>query len=181
LIDTIRECSALTPEEFVSELSRRIAAFTDGAEQNDDITVVAIKEKLSAQSVIYKTRRKLLDLVEKKGVSVAAACRQMHVSTSQYYRLKKMIESEGESALHQVDKQSKIALTELSNEQKKAVLALVGEHPEYGPSRIAEHIKNDPRNPMEIETKLVYRYLKRKGLNTEGKRKAVPKAGIDSV
>jgi hypothetical protein len=34
---------------------------------------------------------------------------------------------------------------------------------------------------LEVDAKLVYQYLKRKGLNTESKRKALPKAGIDSV
>jgi hypothetical protein len=33
LIQTIRENSQLTPAEFVTELNRRIAVFTEGAEQ----------------------------------------------------------------------------------------------------------------------------------------------------
>jgi transposase len=181
LIATIRDNSHLTPEAFVNELSRRIAAFTDGAEQNDDITVVAIKEKLTAESVMYKTRRKLLDLVEKKGLTVTEACRRMNVPTSQYYQLKKNMAADGESALRQVNKKNRIALNELSNVQKKAVLGVVGEHPEYGPARIAEHLKNAPEGALEVDAKLVYQYLKRKGLNTESKRKALPKAGIDSV
>lgn len=181
LIQAIRENAQLSPEEFVSELNRRIAVFTDGAEQNDDITVVAIKEKLSAESVIYRSRRKLLDLVDKKGLSVAEACRRMNVPTSQYYRLKKNLASEGEAALHQVDKKSRLALNELSNEQKKAVLGVVGEHPEFGPARIVEFLVKSPQGGMKLDQRLVYQYLKRKGLNTESKRRAVPKAGIDSV
>jgi serine phosphatase RsbU (regulator of sigma subunit)/anti-sigma regulatory factor (Ser/Thr protein kinase)/transposase len=181
LIATIRENAHLTPEEFVGELSRRIAAFTDGAEQNDDITVVAIKEKLSAETVMYKTRRKLLDLVEKKGLTVTEACRRMNVPTSQYYQLKKNMAVDGESALRQMKKTGRIALNELSNVEKKAVLAIVGEHPEYGPTRIAEHLKKAQEGAMVVDHKLVYQYLKRKGLSTEGKRKALPKAGIDSV
>jgi len=181
LIATIRENSHLTPEEFVAELSRRIAVFTDGAEQNDDITVVAIKEKLTAQSVMYKTRRKLLDLIEKKGLTVAEACRRMNMPTSQYYRLKKNMAADGDSALHQMNKTTKHTLNELSNEQKKAVLALIGSNPEYGPTRIAEQIKTSSKGTMDLDAKLVYQYLKRKGLNTEVKRKALPKAGIDSV
>jgi len=181
LIATIRENAHMTPEEFVGELSRRIAAFTDGAEQNDDITVVAIKEKLSAESVMYKTRRKLLDLVEKKGLSVTEACRRMNVPTSQYYRLKKNIAAEGKSALRQMNKNAHVGLNELSNVQKKAVLGVVGEHPEYGPTRIVEFLHHAPEGAMELDAKLVYQYLKRKGLNTEGRRKALPKVGIDSV
>jgi serine phosphatase RsbU (regulator of sigma subunit)/anti-sigma regulatory factor (Ser/Thr protein kinase)/uncharacterized membrane protein affecting hemolysin expression/transposase len=181
LIQTIRENSQLTPAEFVTELNRRIAVFTEGAEQNDDITVVAIKEKKTAESVIYKTRRQLLELVEKKGLTVTEACRRMNVPTSQYYRLKKQMETEGEAALHQVDKKNRVALNELSNEQKKAVMGVVGKHPEFGPTRIAEHIKKESKGAMALDGKLVYQYLKRKGLNTESRRKAIPEAGIDSV
>jgi hypothetical protein len=103
------------------------------------------------------------------------------VPTSQYYQLKKNMAADGESALRQVNKKNRIALNELSNVQKKAVLGVVGEHPEYGPARIAEHLKNAPEGALEVDAKLVYQYLKRKGLNTESKRKALPKAGIDSV
>jgi hypothetical protein len=57
----------------------------------------------------------------------------------------------------------------------------VGEHPEYGPTRIVEYLHHAPEGDMELDAKLVYQYLKRKGLNTEGRRKALPKVGIDSV
>jgi hypothetical protein len=70
---------------------------------------------------------------------------------------------------------------ELSNEQKKAVMAVVGEHPEMGPARIVEEVKKKSKGRMVIDPRLVYHYLKRKGLNTEGQRKAVPQGRIDSL
>jgi transposase len=117
-------------------------------------------------------------LVEKKGLTVTEACRRMNVPTSQYYRLKKQMETEGEAALHQVDKKNRVALNELSNEQKKAVMGVVGKHPEFGPTRIAEHIKKESKGAMALDGKLVYQYLKRKGLNTESRRKAIPKPAL---
>ncbi len=71
-MQVIKDNSHLTPQEFVEQLNLAIAQFTKGAEQNDDITVVAIKEKMRAESVEFKFRKKLLDLVEKQGLSVAA-------------------------------------------------------------------------------------------------------------
>jgi len=103
------------------------------------------------------------------------------VPTSQYYRIKKLIRHEGKKALRQVNRKEKHALMELSNEQKKSVLSVVGEHPEMGPTRIVEEIRKKSKGAMVIEVRMVYQYLKRKGLNTEGQRKAMPQGRIDSL
>jgi len=67
LVQVIKDNSHLTPQEFVEQLNLAIAQFTRGAEQNDDITVVAIKEKMRAESVEFKFRKKLLTWWKSKG------------------------------------------------------------------------------------------------------------------
>jgi serine phosphatase RsbU (regulator of sigma subunit)/transposase len=162
LIQVIKENYELTPAELVQKLNEAIAQFTSGAEQNDDITVVAIKEKMKAETVQFKMRKKLLDLVEKKGLSVAKACRQMHVSPGVYYKYKKLFDEQGLTGLKSVKANRSIG--ELSNDQKDAVMKLVEENPEISLSKIMETLKNHPENPMELETKFVREFLKRKGI-----------------
>ena len=162
LIQVIKENYQLTPAELVQKLNESIAQFTSGAEQNDDITVVAIKEKMKAETVQFKMRKKLLDLVEKKGLSVSKACRQMHVSPGVYYKYKKLFDEQGINGLKSV--KAKRSIGELSNDQKDAVMRLVEENPEITLPKIVEALKNHPENPMELETKFVREFLKRKGL-----------------
>ena len=99
LIQVIKDNYKLTPSEFVEKLNEAIARFTRGAEQNDDITVVAIKEKMRAEQVEFKFRKNLIALVEKKGLSVAEACRQMNISPNTYYRFKKIFDEKGKEGL----------------------------------------------------------------------------------
>jgi len=162
LIQVIKENYALTPAELVQKLNEAIAQFTSGAEQNDDITVVAIKEKMKAETVQFKMRKKLLDLVEKKGLSVAQACRQMHVSTGVYYKYKKLFDEQGLKGLKSV--KAKRAIDELSNDQKDAVMRLVEENPEMSVSKIVEALKRDAEAPMEVEGRMVRQFLKRRGI-----------------
>ena len=165
LIQVIKDNYQLTPAELVQKLNEAIAQFTNGAEQNDDITVVAIKEKMKAETVQFKMRKKLLDLVEKKGLSVSQACRQMHVSPGLYYRYKKLFDEQGVKGLKSASEKGKRDIGELSNDQKDAVMKLIEENPELTVPKIVEKIKNDPETPMEIEPRRIREFLKRKGID----------------
>jgi serine phosphatase RsbU (regulator of sigma subunit)/anti-sigma regulatory factor (Ser/Thr protein kinase) len=88
LLRFVREHARLTPDEFTEKLNEDVLDFTEGAEQNDDITLVAIKEEIMVDAYLLARRKKLLDLVEKKEKSVKEACEEMGVSTSTYYTYK---------------------------------------------------------------------------------------------
>jgi serine phosphatase RsbU (regulator of sigma subunit)/anti-sigma regulatory factor (Ser/Thr protein kinase)/transposase len=179
LIRLIKENSNLTPAEFVERLNEAIAQFTRGAEQHDDITVVAIKEKMKVEQVEYKFRKKLIDLVEKKGMSIVSACRQMNISPKTYYRYKKLFDEKGKAGLKSVRKRSN--LMELSQPQQQAVLALVREHPEYNSKRITEELGKSTTPPQKIDHRLVFAFLKRKGLQDLKARKALEVNEVDRV
>jgi hypothetical protein len=68
-----------------------------------------------------------------------------------------------------VNKKNRIALNELSNVQKKAVLGVVGRTSRIWPRAHRGAPQNAPEGALEVDAKLVYQYLKRKGLNTESK------------
>src|SRR5581483_6024180 len=163
LVTVIKENSHFTPQEFVEKLNEAIAQFTRRAEQNDDITVVAIKEKMKVEQVEFKFRKKLLDLVERKGLSVAQACRQMNTSTNTYYRLKKIFNEQGKAGLKTIQKKKRVALRELSLPQQQAVMRVVREKPELGPQKIVDVLWQETP-PVKIDAKFVSEFLKRKGL-----------------
>jgi serine phosphatase RsbU (regulator of sigma subunit)/anti-sigma regulatory factor (Ser/Thr protein kinase) len=178
LIATIKENSHLNPKEFIDELNRRISEFTQGAEQHDDITVVVIKEKMKAQTVVFQFKKKLITMVQ-EGESVTEACRKMNVSPSAYYRYKKLFDQYGEAGLKQTDRHRRM-MTELTNDQKMAVLKLVKEFPQYGPTRIAGMLKTRSELPMTLDPKQIYIYLKRRNLNSVKARQEFATNPVDS-
>ena len=181
LIKVIKENSHLTPAEFVEKLNEAIAQFTRGAEQNDDITVVAIKEKMKAENVEFKFRKKLLDLVEKQGLSVVEACRQMNTSTNTYYKFKKIFVERGKDGLKPVKNKKRGEIRELPLPQQQAVMAMVREHPEYGAKLIMEAILKSSNPPMKVDSKLISEFLKRKGLTDVKSREALGVNEVDRV
>ena len=180
LIQVIKDNSHLTPSEFVEKLNESIAQFTQGAEQNDDITVVAIKEKLRPEEAVFKFRKKLIDLVDRKGLSVSEACRQMHVSPKAYYRFKKIFDEKGKAGLKPERSTKKRIMHELTIPQKQAVMAVVKEHPEYGPQRIREILRKS-ETPMKVSPQAIYDFLKRKNLNNTQERKSFAVKEVDTL
>ncbi len=181
LTKVIKENSHLTPAEFVEKLNEAVAQFTRGAEQNDDITVVAIKEKMKAENVEFKFRKKLLDLVEKKGLSVVEACRQMNTSSTTYYRLKKMFVEKGKDGLKPMKNTKRGNIKELTFSEQQAVMAMVRKNPQYGPRLIVEAVEKSSDPPIKLNQKLVSEFLKRKGLSDVKAREARGTNEVDGV
>lgn len=181
LVKVIKENAHLTPSEFVEKLNESIAQFTRGAEQNDDITVVAIKEKMQAEQVMFKFRKKLIDLVEKKGLSVTEACRQMNISSNTYYRYKKIFDEKGKDGLKPVVSKKRALMRELSVPQKLAVMAVIKSNPEFGADRIVEAVRKSSNPPLQLNRQVVYEYLKRKSLSSAKERKAFAVNEVDTI
>jgi serine phosphatase RsbU (regulator of sigma subunit)/anti-sigma regulatory factor (Ser/Thr protein kinase)/transposase len=181
LTKVIKENAHLTPAEFVEKLNEAVAQFTRGAEQNDDITVVAIKEKMKAENVEFKFRKKLIDLVEKKGLSVVEACRQMNTSSATYYRLKKMFVEKGKDGLKPIKNTKRGNIKELTFSEQQAVMAMVRKNPQYGPRLIVEAVEKSSDPPIKLNQKLVSEFLKRKGLSDVKAREARGTNEVDGV
>lgn len=163
LINVIKENFKLTPAEFVEKLNEAIAQFTRGAEQNDDITVVAIKEKMKVDQVQFNFRKKLLDLVERKGLSVAEACRKMNTSPQTYYRFKKIFDEQGKAGLKAAKRKKRAEFRELTMSQQAAVMEVIRKNPQLGASKIAEILRNGEA-PLKLDPRFISEFLKRKGL-----------------
>ena len=170
LLQLMKDNGRKSPQEFIDDLSREIDEFTGEYPQNDDITVVAFKEKYMADEVLSGIRKKLLELVSVGGMSVAEACTKMKVSPSTYYRYKKRLELLGERGLKNKHLRGEHEIKRLSNEQRVKLLEVIKENPRFGPKRIVDRLNvgRDKDNP--ITPLLVYEELKRMRLNTYEKR-----------
>jgi transposase len=181
LIQAIRENAHRTPAELVQKLEADIADFVGTAEQNDDVTIVAIKENMQAEDVIYKFRKNLLSLVEKEGLSIAEACRRTNVSPQTYYHYKEIFDKKGNAGLKPIFPKKRAAVKELSITQRNAVMSVVKLYPELGPTKIVAHLKKNLKTPLRLDSKVVAEFLSRKGLSEAKERKVFAANEIDTV
>jgi anti-anti-sigma factor len=166
LIATIKKYGHLHPAEFIAALEHDVKAFTGGNPQNDDITVVAVKEKLAADDVLFGIRKRLIDMVEVQGMSVKEACAAMKMSPATYYRYKRRMEVMGERGLKNKVLRQETDLKRVSIEQRREIIAIIKGNPELGAKRITEEF-NKGKDPSDhLTEKLVYDELKRLALNT---------------
>jgi anti-anti-sigma factor len=166
LIQLIKANGRISPQEFIDRLSDSIKNFTGDQPQNDDITVVAIKEKLMADEVIYGIRKKLLDLVEIKGMSVAEACRMMKVSPSTYYRYKKRLVEMGDRGLQDKTLRKEEDIRRVSLEQRKEILEIIKKNPKFGAKKIVALFNEGREEKDRLSPAIAYDELKRIRLNT---------------
>jgi anti-anti-sigma factor len=166
LIAALKKFGHLHPAEFIESLERDIKSFTGGEPQNDDITVVAIKEKLAADDVLFGIRKRLIDMVDAQGMSVKEACTAMKVSPSTYYKYKKRLELMGDRGLKNKVLRQEQELKRVSLEERKRMIDLIKSDPELGAKRITEELNKDLEPSRQLSVKMVYDELKRLGLNT---------------
>lgn len=163
----IKEHATLTPDEFTEKLDEDIQSFTGGAEQNDDITLVAIKEEIMADAYLLSRRKRLLELVEKAGRSVKEACAEMGMSSSTYYKYKRRFELYGDEGL--LNKRLRVDSTPrmLSYEERRKLLIAIREHPEFGTARLKSLLNTEQFGNVSVDEKVLYEELVRLRLNTK--------------
>ncbi len=170
LLALIKKYGRKSPDEFVDALNEDIKVFTSGFPQNDDITVVAMKEKMMADDVLFGIRKKLLDLVEVEGLNVAEACSSMKVSPSTYYRYKKRMAEMGERGLKNKTLREEHEIKRVNLEQRKKLLEIIRRLPKFGAKRIATAFNDGKDESDTLTPSLIYDELKRMRLNTYEKR-----------
>jgi serine phosphatase RsbU (regulator of sigma subunit)/anti-sigma regulatory factor (Ser/Thr protein kinase)/transposase len=162
----IKNYSFLTPEDFAEKLNEELLEFTKGAAQNDDITLVAIKEKVMADDYLVQRRKRMLDLVEIEGMTVKDACREMGVSTSTYYKYKKRYELYGEEGLKNKEPRVDATPRQLSFDERSILLNIIRTFPEYGTTRIKKELESGDYGNIHIDEGALYDELVRLRLNT---------------
>lgn len=178
-LEAIRDNSHYDVGEFIKQLRDNINSHTQGYPQNDDITYVAIKEKMMAGEVIYNIHKELFRLIEEEGISVKDACESMKVSQYMYRKYKKIKEQRGVEGLKELlNETDYIEKKHLSIEVKTKLYDVIRQHPKYGPKKLAETLNTEEYNYTELEEHRIYQELIKAKLNTREKREAfVAKGG----
>ena len=176
-LSVIRKYGHLKVDPFVDKISDEIKNFTEGYAQNDDITLVAIREKMRAEDVLFNLRNRMLEMVNKEGMSIKEACRIVGVSPSTYYKYKKRFEKMGIEGLKEKVTRSEIEEKHISIEDKAKIYDIIKEHPEYGAKRISEELKTEKYGFTEIDERRIYDELVKSHLNTKDLRIAFVEKG----
>lgn len=176
-LEAIRRHGHCSAEPLVEKLHDELDVFTQGSPQNDDITLVAIREKMNAEDVLYNRRHKLLRLINEEGMSVKAACAQEGISTSTYYKYKKRFDKEGDAGLRDKVSRSEIEEKHFSIEDKAKIFDIIKKNPAFGAKRIAEELNTAPYGETVIDQGRIYEELVRSRLNTRELREAFVERG----
>jgi serine phosphatase RsbU (regulator of sigma subunit)/anti-sigma regulatory factor (Ser/Thr protein kinase)/transposase len=181
LLKTIKKYGQLPPQEFARKLDEEVASFTGGEPQNDDITLVAVKEKAVADDIIYDVRKKLIELVEVEGMSVNEACEIMKVSSSTYYKYKKRVRELGEEGLRDKTPRALEKLGRLSIEVQQKILSVAKQFPSYGPKRISYELSKAEFGGFNVPPRKIYQCLKKLNLATKGQRREFALEGTKKI
>ncbi len=171
LLDSVRKYGSLRAQEFIEKLKDEIHSFTQGYEQNDDITLVAIKER-STPEKIELNRAQTAHQIILKGKSIREACEESGITTYAYYnKYKKIFEEEGIDA-YSIDETVSVEAKHLSIEEKTKIYDIIKKHPEYGAKRISEELNTEAYGFTQINESRIYDELVRSRLNTRQLREA---------
>ena len=176
-LEVIRENGHLKVDPLVDKIRDQINTFTEGYAQNDDITLVSIREKMRAEDVLFNLRSRLMEMVNEDGMTVKEACRTVGVSTSTYYKYKKRFKEMGVDGLKEKVSRSEIEEKHISIEDKAKIYDIIKEHPEYGAKRISEELNTDKYGLLQIDERKIYEELVRSRLNTKDLRMSFVERG----
>lgn len=170
-LSAIRKYGQLDVVEFVNSIKQDILDFTEGYEQNDDITLVAVKENMEAVDVKIDVFKNLFELTEHSDMTILQACQKMDLSPSTYYKYKKIYDEGGYEYLREMlHGYTNVGLRHLSIEVKTKLYDIIREHPEYGPKRISGLLDSEKYGYLEVQPRLIYEELKRAKLNHRRQR-----------
>ena len=178
LLGAIKKYGHLSAQEFTEALDREIHEFTSGALQNDDITLVAIKEKVQPEERLESKRRELFRLIEEEKVPVAEACERLQVATSTYYRYRKRVaEVGGEEGLKSI--RPRAGMLKASLEEEAVILSLVKAEPLLGAKKMADQLQATGKAGPNLTAAVIYATLRKNGLSTREKRLEFAQNGTD--
>jgi serine phosphatase RsbU (regulator of sigma subunit)/anti-sigma regulatory factor (Ser/Thr protein kinase) len=154
-VDFIKTNGKMAPRDFIDKLSMELKEFTQDYPQNDDITIVAIKEKKSGAEMMRKLDRQIAAL-RKKRYTTKEIEKELGIDLDMLKKLK--VESGGAGD----------DMKFLAFEHKKALTELIMESPEKKPAEYAQELS--AKFAMEITEKLIADELKRIDLLTAARR-----------
>ena len=152
-------------------------SFTQGTSQNDDITLVAIKEETSADKVELKRAQTAFKLIQ-EGSAITKACRKAGLSVYAYTtKYREVFEKEGIESYEIDSDTEQIEAKHLSIEEKTKIYDIIRRYPAYGAKRISEELNTEHYGNTKINVSKIYEELVRARLNTKELREAFVSRG----
>jgi len=171
-LDVIRQHGTLPPNVFVNRLHEEILSFTEGSAQNDDITLVAIKEKTTAEKIELDRAKRVFSLIE-QGKTIKEACDLVGLSTYAYYnKYRDKFELTGVDSYELLGESDALEAKHLSIEEKTKIYDIISRFPEYGAKKISEELFSERYGFLQISSSKIYEELVRAHLNTRELREA---------
>lgn len=180
-MECIRKNGKLTATEFIAALDNELKEFTQGYPQNDDITIVVIKEERTDTSMINKMAREI-EKLKKKRMTTKDIEKKLGINLKHFKAMKKEKKEMG-------NKKEKIRF--MTFEMKKELMKLVIEHPEwnantyekalqlvFGPSITEALIQNELKrgNLLTMEKRKLYSAERKPKKQEEHKKPQTPPA-----
>lgn len=171
-LEVIRANGHLPVQDFVRNCRDSITSFTSGFQQNDDITIVAIKEKMSANEVRVDVQKRLFQMVDEENIPVAEACQVLRVSPFTYYKYRPIVDKYGFDGLSKrLHKKDDIELRHLAIEVKAKIFDIIRGDPEVSIEKISEILGTEKYGFLKIRPEIIKEELTRIKLDTLEKRK----------
>ncbi len=172
LLQILRQYGHLHAKQFVEKLKEELVAFTEGQVQNDDITLVVIKENMSSEESEFERARQIYyDMLNGKSMTEACNEHGLPISTfSQKYR--ENLEKLGVDDFKQEYETTSIEAKHLSIEEQTKIYDIIRKRPEWGPKRISDQLNTEEYGFAQIPENRIYEELVRKRLNTRALREA---------
>jgi len=157
-VEFLRQNGRLPAREIIEKLDEDIKEFTQGYPQNDDITIVIIKEKKTGASMLKKVEKQISAMKRKK-MKIKDIEKELGISVKKFKKMKK---EKGE-------KTEAEQMRFLTFEQKKELMELVIGNPGW-PVKKYETVMRK-KYGQSINEKVIKNELKRVNLQTAEKRK----------
>ena len=178
LLQVIRQYGHLRAKEFVEKLREELISFTEGQIQNDDITLVVIKENMSAEEAEFEIARQVYYEVL-DGKTVKEACAEYGMPVTRFsHKYKRIFDKQGEEAFRSEFEKISVEAKHLSIEDITKIYDIIRKHPAWGAKRISEQLNTEEYGFTKISEWRIYQELKRKRLNTRALREAYVSRGI---
>jgi serine phosphatase RsbU (regulator of sigma subunit)/anti-sigma regulatory factor (Ser/Thr protein kinase) len=158
-VEAVKKYGKLTSREFIANLEEELKNFTQGYPQNDDITLVAVKEKKSESMVLNKAGKDI-ERLKKKGMTGKEIEKKLGINIQAFDKLNKKRKEKG---------REKEGIKFLTFEQKKDLMKYILEKPEEGVRYYTEQLSE--KYKTAIDSKLIKNELKRTYLATVEARK----------
>jgi transposase InsO family protein len=127
---------------------------------------------VTEDDVLFGFRLRCFTLAEELG-NVAAACRQMGIERSTYYRWKRKVDRWGLEALRVRERRRPRMPNQIGPHLEQRILAFALARPGLGPRRISSELRREKWGGIRISEHGVWRVLRRFNLNTRSKRLAL--------